>query len=247
MSKTGTGNFFEDFRIGQMIRHATPRTVTRGRRRALHRAVRGALRRAVLGRIRAVDRLPARAGRRSPGVPHRVRQDRARHLAQRGRQSRLCGLPVPRPGLSGRHAQRGVGGDRAQGEFQPQDRDRVRALDRLQAGRRQGARICALGDGAKARRGGAGARRPRAAPARGGAAEHAGRRLPADRSPAPTTSRSPAARTGSATTRSARRSTTSTASPSRRPSTRSPPGSTRTRRASISTSSPPRRAASGGG
>jgi len=30
MSKTGTGNFFEDFRIGQTIRHATPRTITVG-------------------------------------------------------------------------------------------------------------------------------------------------------------------------------------------------------------------------
>jgi len=30
MPKTGTGNFFEDFRIGQVIRHATPRTVTQG-------------------------------------------------------------------------------------------------------------------------------------------------------------------------------------------------------------------------
>lgn len=30
MSKTASGNFFEDFRIGQTIRHATPRTVTTG-------------------------------------------------------------------------------------------------------------------------------------------------------------------------------------------------------------------------
>ncbi len=30
MSKTSTGNFFENFRIGQVIRHATPRTVTVG-------------------------------------------------------------------------------------------------------------------------------------------------------------------------------------------------------------------------
>ena len=30
MPKTGTGNFFEDFRIGQVIKHATPRTVTVG-------------------------------------------------------------------------------------------------------------------------------------------------------------------------------------------------------------------------
>src|SRR5438270_11342430 len=30
MTKTSTGNFFEDFRIGQHINHATPRTVTAG-------------------------------------------------------------------------------------------------------------------------------------------------------------------------------------------------------------------------
>ena len=30
MSKNSPGNFFEDFRIGQVIRHATPRTVTVG-------------------------------------------------------------------------------------------------------------------------------------------------------------------------------------------------------------------------
>jgi 2-methylfumaryl-CoA hydratase len=29
-SKTFTGNFFEDFRIGQVLRHATPRTITEG-------------------------------------------------------------------------------------------------------------------------------------------------------------------------------------------------------------------------
>jgi 2-methylfumaryl-CoA hydratase len=30
MTKTNSGNFFEDFRLGQVIRHATPRTVTGG-------------------------------------------------------------------------------------------------------------------------------------------------------------------------------------------------------------------------
>ena len=30
MSKTDPGNFFEDFALGQEIRHATPRTVTAG-------------------------------------------------------------------------------------------------------------------------------------------------------------------------------------------------------------------------
>ena len=28
MSKTNPGNFFEDFSLGQVIEHATPRTVT---------------------------------------------------------------------------------------------------------------------------------------------------------------------------------------------------------------------------
>ena len=30
MTKTSAGNFFEDFRLGQIIRHATPRTMTGG-------------------------------------------------------------------------------------------------------------------------------------------------------------------------------------------------------------------------
>ena len=30
MTKTNPGNYFEDFRLGQMLRHATPRTITEG-------------------------------------------------------------------------------------------------------------------------------------------------------------------------------------------------------------------------
>ena len=30
MTKTSPGNFFEDFRLGQTIKHATPRTATTG-------------------------------------------------------------------------------------------------------------------------------------------------------------------------------------------------------------------------
>ena len=41
MSKSRTGNFFEDFRFGQDIRHATPRTLTDGDR-ALYTALTGA-------------------------------------------------------------------------------------------------------------------------------------------------------------------------------------------------------------
>ena len=40
MSKTNAGNFFEDFTIGQVIRHAVPRTVTEGDR-ALYTALYG--------------------------------------------------------------------------------------------------------------------------------------------------------------------------------------------------------------
>ncbi len=32
MTKTNPGNFFEDFTVGQVIQHATPRTVTEGDR-----------------------------------------------------------------------------------------------------------------------------------------------------------------------------------------------------------------------
>ncbi len=40
MSKTRSGNFFEDFRLGQVLRHATPRTATEGER-ALYQALYG--------------------------------------------------------------------------------------------------------------------------------------------------------------------------------------------------------------
>jgi 2-methylfumaryl-CoA hydratase len=41
MSKTNPGNYFEDFRLGQLLRHATPRTITDGDR-ALYVAFTGA-------------------------------------------------------------------------------------------------------------------------------------------------------------------------------------------------------------
>ena len=36
MSKTNPGRFFEDYRIGEVIRHAVPRTVTAGERALYH-------------------------------------------------------------------------------------------------------------------------------------------------------------------------------------------------------------------
>ena len=104
MSKTNSGNFFEDFQLGQVIVHATPRTVTTGDV-ALYTALYGG-RFAVQSseRLRPCHRLSQKPGRRPAGVPHRLRQDRAGHFAQRRGQSRLCRLPLPGSGLSRRHA-----------------------------------------------------------------------------------------------------------------------------------------------
>ena len=94
--KTNPGNFFEDFRLGQTIRHATPRTVTAGDV-ALYTALYGS-RFAVQSSdafARAVG-LSAGARRRPAHLPRGVRQDRAGRLAQCGGQPRLCRLPLPR-------------------------------------------------------------------------------------------------------------------------------------------------------
>ena len=105
-----------------------------------------------------------------------------------------------------------------------------------QPARRGGADLCALGDGPQARRGG-GRRRTSSVPtlpARVGQDLRCARR--AWTSPA-TTSPWRLDRTPSRITRSARRSTTSTAWPSKRPSTRWPPACIRTPPRSISTPS----------
>ncbi len=247
MTKTSAGNFFEDFRLGQTIRHATPRTMTGGD---------VSLYTALFGARFAVQSSAAFA--KAIGYPDWPLDDllvfhivfgktvpdvSLNAVANLG----YAGMQFLAPVFAGDTLERDVGGDRAQGELQPQDRHRLCPHPRREAGRHRRARIRALGDGAKARRERARAGRSRAAAADRGRAEAAGRRLPADRRARPTTSRWPAARTASATTRSARRSTTSTASPSRRPSTRPRRGSIRTPRASISTSSRRRRAASASG
>ena len=92
--ETAGGRFFEDFRIGETIRHATPRTLTRRRRLALFGALRLALRAAERGDLRPRDRLSGEPDRRPARLPCRLRQDGARRLAQRRRQPRLRRLPV---------------------------------------------------------------------------------------------------------------------------------------------------------
>ena len=156
--KTEPGRFFEDFRLGETH---PPRDAAHrhdGRRRALHRALRLALRGAVLGRLRQGGRLRAKPARRLARLPRRVRQDRARHLAQRRRQSRLRRRALPEAGLSRRDAVRRLRGHRPEGKLEPPDRHRLCPLDRLRRSRRAGADLLPLGAGAKARRRGAGAR-----------------------------------------------------------------------------------------
>ena len=102
MSKTFAGNFFEDFRVGQLIgtprRAPSPRATCRFTPRST-----GPLRRNSSDEFAAALGLAARSGRRHPRVPHGVRQDRARRLAQRGRQPRLRQRQLRRAGLSRRH------------------------------------------------------------------------------------------------------------------------------------------------
>ena len=155
MGKANPGNFFEDFRLGQVIRHATPRTLTIGDVALYNAPVRAAL------CVQSSD-----AFAQAIGYPRAPIDDLlVFHI--------VFGKTVPdislnavanlgyadcrflQGGLSRRHVERRVRSDRAEGKLKPQDRHRLCALDRLQPGRHRGARIRALGDGAQARRGGA--------------------------------------------------------------------------------------------
>ena len=211
MTKTTPGNFFEDFRLGQTITHATPRTVTAGDV-ALYNALYGAR-----FPLQSSDMFAYAIGYpRSPVddllvfhiVFGKTVPDISLNAVANLGYADCRFLHAVYPGDTLTAVSRG---DRPEGEFQPQDRRRLCALDRLQAGRREGARICALGDGAQARRGGGRAGRSRAANCRRRSIPRRSAPPARDRRRAPTISRSPAARIASATTRSARRSTTSTA------------------------------------
>jgi 2-methylfumaryl-CoA hydratase len=129
MSKTNPGNFFEDFTLGQVIEHATPRTVTEGDRAAVRLALPHPLRVPVVGDVR-----------RGVGwTPHPVEELIGFHIA--------FGKTVPDVSLNAvanlgyaecrfhqaahprRHPAHDVRGHRPQGELQRQVRRRVRALD----------------------------------------------------------------------------------------------------------------------
>ena len=103
-TKTNAGNFFEDFRFGQII---PPRDAAHG-----HRRRRGALYGLYGSRfaVQSSDTFakaigyPRAAARRPADLSCRIRQDHAGYLAQRHRQPRLCRLPLSEARLSGRHA-----------------------------------------------------------------------------------------------------------------------------------------------
>ena len=130
-SKTSSGHFFEDFRLGQTLTHATPRTVTTGDV-ALYRALYGPR-----FAVQSSDAFAKAIG--YPGAPvddllvfhivfgKTVPDISLNAVANLG----YAGWPVPGAGLSGRYAERDFGDHRPEGELEPEDRHRVRALHRL--------------------------------------------------------------------------------------------------------------------
>ena len=194
MSKTSAGNFFEDFRVGQEIRHATPRTLTEGDA-ALYIALYGS--RFALNSSDAFAQASACRARRSTTCwsstscsARRCPTSRSMPSPTSAMPSAASGMPVyPGDTLSAHVEVIGLreNSNRQSGVVW------VRSTGTNQQ-RRDGARLRALGDGAQARRGGAGADA-------GGAEDCRRRSPPADlvvpagprRSPA-TTSRWPARR-----------------------------------------------------
>ena len=147
MGKARAGNFFEDFRVGQEIRHATPRTIGEGDA-ALYLALTGSrfLQHCCdpFARANGLPRAPVEDllafhtvfGKTVPDVSLNA-------VANLG----YADGALPRPGLPGRHARRRLGGDRPQGDLSGQT-GIVWVRSRLQGRRRARPRLCALGDGA---------------------------------------------------------------------------------------------------
>ena len=152
MSKTNPGNFFEDFAVGQVIEHATPRTVTEGDR---------AVYQSLYPTRFAIPSSAAFAA--SVGMdPHPVEDLIAFHIA--------FGKTVPdislnavanlgyaecrflRPVIPGDTLHQ-FRGDRDQGKLQRQERGGLRPLDRRQPTRRTGPRMGPVGHGPQARSG----------------------------------------------------------------------------------------------
>ena len=128
-TKTNPGNFFEDFRFGQVITHATPRTVTVGD---------VALYTSLYGTRFAVQSSDAFA--KAIGYPMAPLDDLLTFHVVFGKTTPDISLNAIanlgyancrflKPVYPGRHAGLDLGGDRPQGEFQPRDGHRLRTLD----------------------------------------------------------------------------------------------------------------------
>ena len=210
MSKTRVGNFFEDYRVGQTLPHAVPRTVDRGRPSGLHRALPDAFRPGLVRRIRPRLRPAPQSDRGHRRLPRRVRQDGARHQPERRRQPRLCRGRFLAPVYPGDTLTAYERGHRPPRDLERQERRGLGPHHRLQPAGRAGAALSAAGSWS------ASAMRPPRRPSRGPGARPGGRRTRVDgaaraRLHRATTSRSPASPGAGATMRSARGSTTSTA------------------------------------
>ena len=138
-TKTNPGNFFEDFRFGQMIVHATPRTVTVGD---------VALYTSLYGTRFAVQSSDAFA--KAIGYPQSPLDDLLTFHVVFGKTTPDISLNAIanlgyancrflKPVYPGDTLVVGVGGDRPQGELQPRDGHRLRALH---AGATRRARWC---------------------------------------------------------------------------------------------------------
>ena len=180
-TKTNAGNFFEDFRYGQIIPHATPRTVTDGD---------VALYTALYGSRFAVQSADTFA--KAIGYPRAPLDDLLTFHVVFGKTTPDISLNAIanlgyaacrflKPVYPGDTLTFGFRGHRPQGKFERRNRHGLRPLDRPQPGRPDRPRILPLGDGAQARQGFAAARGRRAEASRPRRAEGLGAGDPAAR------------------------------------------------------------------
>ena len=113
-----TGNFLEDFRLGQVFRHKGGKTRHRGPLHHLHRVLDD---HEPAGQERALRARPRLRGAGLPAGPRdarRLQPDRRGRLRERAREPRVHRHALRRAGLRGRHARgrdQGAGRARARG------------------------------------------------------------------------------------------------------------------------------------
>ena len=210
-SKTpAPGNFFEDYRIGQTLPPRGAAHGDRGRPGALHRALSD-----------AASRSPPRTSSPAPAACRAARSTIS--PPSTSSSARPCPTSASTPSRTSAMPRRGSCAPVYPGDTLTATSEVIGLretsngrsgvvwvrIDRLEPARRGGARLLPLGDGAQARRGGAGTAAGGAGAGAGGGGRRSGGAGGA-RLHAATTSRWPASRIAGATMRSASGSTTST-------------------------------------